>query len=79
MPICPSKKTSTKQIYMTAHYCRNGIELVLKKFAITHRNRFAVNESDYVIAYVRTTWGGAYEAIQYAKRQRKHVINLADG
>ena len=56
----------------------DGMEFAVKRFAITHRNRFVVNESEYVIAYVRTTWGGAYQAMQYAKRKKKHVINLAD-
>ena len=55
-----------------------GMEFVPKKFAIAHRNRFVVNKSDYIITYVRKTWGGAYEAMQYAKRKKKQVVNLAD-
>jgi len=43
----------------------------MKKFAIMYRNRFVVNESDYVIAYVRTDWGGACEAMRYARRKKK--------
>ena len=33
----------------------DGMEFVPRKFAIAHRNRFTINESDYVVAYVRTT------------------------
>ena len=55
-----------------------GLELVPKKFAIAHRNRWLVAQSDCIIAYVRASWGGAYEALKYAKQQGKDIINLAE-
>ena len=48
------------------------------RFAISYRNKFMVEESDYVITYVSHDWGGAYTAYKYAKRKGKHVFNLAD-
>ena len=74
----PGKKERCEEKRYDCTLLPDGMEFVPKKFAITHRNRFVVNESDYVIAHVRTTWGGAYDAMQYAKRKKKYVINLAD-
>jgi len=48
------------------------------KGAIKKRNRWMVDNSTHVIAYVCMAYGGAYEAVQYAERKNKHVINLAD-
>ncbi|MDR0906797.1 MAG: hypothetical protein LBN00_11630 [Oscillospiraceae bacterium] len=56
-----------------------GLELVPKRFAISRRNRWMIERSDYVIVYVRTNYGGAYAALQYAKAKGKAVTNLADG
>ena len=55
-----------------------GLELVPRKFAISHRNRWIVNQSDYIIAYVAVSYGGAYEALKYAKQKKSAVVNLAD-
>lgn len=55
-----------------------GLELVPKKFAIVHRNRWMVEQSKYLIAYVQHSWGGAAQTLTYAKRRGIHVSNLAD-
>ena len=55
-----------------------GLETAPPKFAITKRNKWMVQECTHLIAYVRNTWGGAYDAMELAKRKKKHVINLAD-
>ena len=46
------------------------------KAAITKRNRWMVDASDYVIACVRRGFGGAYETVKYAQRIGKPVIEL---
>ena len=56
----------------------DGLELVPKKFAIVYRNRWIINESDYIIAYVSANYGGAYEALKYARIKHKSIINLAE-
>ena len=56
----------------------DGIEFVPKKFAITYRNRWMVNQSDYVVGYAIRSIGGATKFMNYAKRIGKNVINLAD-
>ncbi|GLB30959.1 hypothetical protein LAD12857_28820 [Lacrimispora amygdalina] len=53
-----------------------GLESFPKRFAISHRNKGLVRQSDVVIGYVKTSYGGAYEALHYAKNQKKKVINL---
>ena len=46
------------------------------KAAITLKNRWMVEEADLVITYVTRNEGGAYRAMQYAKKLNKEVINL---
>lgn len=46
------------------------------KSAITKRNRWMVDRSDIVISGVYRDYGGAYEAIRYANKLDKHVIDI---
>ncbi len=79
--------------YMTVEYQRNylkyqekrydhilfpEIENKPKRFAITYRNRYMVDKADWIVAYVKHDWGGAYATYQYAKRKGKTIFNLAD-
>lgn len=48
------------------------------KAAIKKRNRWMVDRADYVIAYVYRDFGGAFETVKYALKQKKRVINLAE-
>lgn len=54
-----------------------GIELVPKRFAISFRNRFMVEQSDLVVAYVACPCGGAAKFTDLALKKGKTVINLA--
>lgn len=54
-----------------------GIETVPKRFAISWRNKWMLNQSDYVITYVTHSWGGAAQFAEMAEKQHKRVINLA--
>ena len=54
------------------------LEYVPKKFAIIRRNEWMVDNSDYLIAFVRLSWGGAAKMLEYAKRKKKPFINLAE-
>lgn len=53
------------------------LENVLRKFAILKRNEWMVEKADLVIAYVMYSWGGAVKTLEYAKRKKKTIINLA--
>lgn len=48
------------------------------KSAIQIRNRSIVDRSDLVICCIRRKSGGAYKTIQYARKQGKKVIDLAE-
>lgn len=47
------------------------------KRAHTVRNREMVDRSDLVIAYIIRKNGGTYQAVDYAEKIGKKVINLA--
>ena len=51
------------------------LETVPKRYAITHRNRWLVDNSDLVIAYVSHGWGGAATTLRYAFGKKKRIIN----
>ena len=46
------------------------------KSAITLRNRWMIEHSDLVIVYVARDRGGAFAAMNYAKKMNKGIINL---
>ena len=48
------------------------------KFAITYRNKWMVDQADYVICGITHTWGGAYKTYQYAKKKKKYIYNVTD-
>lgn len=50
------------------------IETVPPKFAISARNKWMVEKSDCVVAYVITKYGGAYQTLTHAKRKKKAII-----
>lgn len=51
---------------------------VYYKSAIQIRNRAMVDRSELVVCYVENRHGGAYSTMQYALKQCKKVINIAD-
>ena len=53
------------------------IENVPRKFAILKRNEWMVDSADLVIAYVKYSWGGAAKTVEYAKRKKVPIINIA--
>ena len=48
------------------------------KSAITKRNKWMVDESDYLIAFVYRDFGGAYTTLRYAEKKNLQIINVAD-
>ncbi len=47
------------------------------KSAITKRNRWMVEQSSCIIAYVYRDFGGAFTTLQYAKKKGLQIINIA--
>ena len=54
-----------------------SLENVPRRYAISRRNEYMVNEADIVVAYVTHDWGGAATTLAYAKRKKKEIINYA--
>lgn len=55
----------------------DGIEGIIPKYAISYRNKWLIEKSDYVITYIKHTFGGAYQFASLAKKQGKACINIA--
>lgn len=53
-----------------------GIETAPKRFAIDRRNKWMLENSDYVVTYVTHSWGGAAKFANEAKRLGKTVIEI---
>ena len=54
------------------------LENVPRRFCISKRNEWMVNEADFVIAFVKYSWGGAAKTLEYAKRKKVEFFNLAE-
>lgn len=54
-----------------------GLEIIPKRFAISYRNRWMVQQADFIIGFIQRTSGGAYTAYHYAVHFGKRNVNLA--
>ncbi|MBR5311499.1 MAG: hypothetical protein IKU40_01290 [Clostridia bacterium] len=69
-PLAPIYKNA-KTIYP------EGLEKVPLRFAISHRNRWMVDQSDIVLVYCRCSTGGTASIAEYAKKKGKILYNLS--
>ena len=44
-----------------------------KRYWILKSNQYMINQSNYLVAYVNYSFGGAVKTLEYAKR-RKHIV-----
>lgn len=54
------------------------LENVPPKFAISHRNKYMVENSDLVIAFISRKHGGAYQTYAHAQKKGRTIVNLAE-
>lgn len=54
-----------------------GIESVHPHYAISWRNKWMLEQSDFVVTYITHSWGGAAQYADKAKRLKRTVINIA--
>lgn len=54
-----------------------GIEAVHPRYAISWRNNWMLNHSDYVVTYITHSWGGAARFAKKAITTKKFVLSLA--
>lgn len=77
-----SNRLNTDKAYYQFYYDQIIIPEELNdayyKAAIRLRNRWMVDRSDTVIAYVCRDFGGALATVRYAQKQGKPIINLAE-
>lgn len=52
------------------------IEKALSKFAIIKRNEWIIEQSDLIFVFCLRSFGGAYNALNFAKRKNKKIIEL---
>lgn len=55
-----------------------GLESSPRRFAISKRNRWMVDQASAIIAYVEHGWGGAYQTLEYARKRsaKAQILNL---
>ena len=53
-----------------------GIETVPQRFAIDRRNRWMLEHSDIVVAYVTRSFGGAAKFRDIARKKKKQIIEI---
>ena len=53
-----------------------GIELIHPRYAISWRNRWMIEHSDYVIAYITHNYGGAARFVNEAERRGETIIRV---
>ena len=55
-----------------------GIETAPKRFAISYRNKWMIEQADIVVTYITHSFGGAAQFKELAERQGKTVIELIE-
>lgn len=53
-----------------------GLETAPKRFAISWRNKWMIQQADVVVTYVTRNFGGAAQFKTSAEKQAKKIINL---
>ena len=72
-----NNEDSFRDYYDEIEICQNSAEAHYKS-AIQIRNRQMIDRSDLIVCCIEHNSGGAYQTIQYARNQKKEIINLAD-
>lgn len=73
----PGEKTEYENYYAEEEtLLPDGIEVGPARFAIDRRNKWMVEQADYVITHVTHSWGGAAKFKELAEKKGKTVINI---
>ena len=71
----PTEKNKYNNLTNTIY--PEGLETFSKRFAISRRNKWMIQQSDIVVTYVTHSFGGAAQFKDVAKRMNKLTIELA--
>lgn len=66
----------TDQKYDLETLLPDGIENVPPRFAIDYRNKWMIEKSDYVVACVNRSFGGASKFTELATKKNRKVFNI---
>ncbi len=72
----PEEGVSLDEIISKRLLVPGGFEKIPKRFTVDYRNRWMLNQSDYVVTYVWKAGGGARKFKELAERKKKNIINL---
>ena len=70
--------TEKESAYLAHTVLPDGIETAPPRFTINYRNRFMLENADFVITYVTHSWGGAAKYKQMAEKKQKRIIELGE-
>ncbi|MBQ7975906.1 MAG: hypothetical protein IJ300_09510 [Clostridia bacterium] len=70
----PTEKNKYDNLINTIY--PEGLEAVPKRFAISWRNKWMIQQANVVVTYVTHNFGGAARFKEMAERQEKTIINL---
>ena len=70
----PTEKNKYDNLTTTIY--PEDLETVPKRFAISWRNKWMIQQSDIVVTYVTHNFGGAAQFKEMAERLQKIVVNL---
>ena len=71
----PTEKNKNDNLTNTIY--PEGLETVPKRFAISRRNKWMIQQSDVVVTYVTHNFGGAAQFKEMAERQNKNVVEVS--
>lgn len=75
-----TKELSDNKAYYNSLYDEiiipSSLSGVNYKSVITKRNFWMADESQFVIAYIRQSFGGAFKAVSYAQKQNKIIARI---
>ena len=74
------KYSKVRQKYFEDNFeilCADEMSAPHPRLSIVYRNKYIAKNADVIVCYVTTNLGGAYKAVELAKKHEKKVINLA--
>lgn len=72
----PEKKEEFSLYTESETLLPDGIEIRPLRFAISYRNRWMVEQSQYLIAYVKNAFGGASKTLDYATKRHLNIVRI---
>lgn len=72
----PTKKEEYPYYDESETMVPDGVENGPLRFAISRRNKWMIEQADFVITHVIRDWGGAAQFKELAEKKKKVVINI---